>query len=257
MTTKIAMWSGPRNISTAMMRSWENRPDCEVVDEPFYAYFLDQTKHAHPMFDDVIASQDISYDKVAKDMSSGPCDGPRDSSFNGSFNAPLQYQKHMTQHMLAGCDLSWTKGLQHCMLIRDPAYVVNSYTNSRGECSAEDIGIQRQFELYEAISKLTGQDIPVVDSVSVLNDPQRIIPAMCEALVVECGNETLNAMLNWPTGRRDSDGVWASHWYHSVEKSTGFGTSKATELNLNASQKAVVDEVMPFYEKMKAKALRA
>jgi hypothetical protein len=227
-----------------MMRSWENRPDCSVIDEPFYAYYLEQTKHAHPMFDEVIASQAICYDSVAEAMSIGSC------------ATSIQYQKHMTQHMLPDCDLNWTKGLRHCMLIRDPAYVVNSYTNSRGECSADNIGIQRQFELYDAISELTGQDIPVIDSAAVLNNPQRMIPAMCDALGLDCSTETASAMLDWPMGKRNSDGVWASHWYHSVEKSTGFSTAKSTELNLSRAQKAVVDEVMPYYEKMKSKALK-
>ena len=244
MTIRIAMWSGPRNISTAMMRSWENRPDCSVVDEPFYAYFLNATQHPHPMFADVLASQPTSFSEVATNMSEGLCE------------SPIQYQKHMTQHMLPNCDLSWTKQIRHCMLIRDPAYVVNSYTNSRGECSAEDIGIQRQFELYETISALTGQNIPIVDSVAVLDNPEGIIPAMCKALDIDCGEMNKKAMLNWPQGKRDSDGAWAEHWYHSVEKSTGFGRAKQHTLNLNAQQMAVVDEVMPFYEKMKAKALQ-
>lgn len=244
MTIRIAMWSGPRNISTAMMRSWENRADCSVIDEPFYAYYLEQTKHPHPMLDDVLASQPRSYPVVAKSMSKGAC------------VTPIQYQKHMTQHMLPDCDLQWTKTLRHCMLIRDPAYVVNSYTNSRGKCTAEDIGIKRQFELYEAISELTGQDIPIVDSAEVLADPARMIPAMCRALNVECGTDTAKAMLNWPKGKRDSDGAWAPHWYHSVEKSSGFGQLKTTELNLSDAQLAVVEDVMPYFAKMKAKALR-
>ncbi|WP_412972046.1 hypothetical protein [Glaciecola sp. MF2-115] len=243
MTTRIAMWSGPRNISTAMMRSWENRPDCEVIDEPFYAYYLNATKEPHPMFDEVLASQPTSFAEVARNMSEGSCE------------RPIQYQKHMTQHMLPNCDLTWAKDLRHCMLIRAPACVVLSYTNSRGKCSAEDTGIKRQFELYEAFSKLTGQDIPIIDSVSVLADPKSAIPAMCEALHVKCDEEITNAMLNWPQGRRDSDGIWAEHWYHSVEKSTGFAGSKPEGSELSPEQKAVVDEVMPFYEQMRAKAL--
>jgi len=243
MTIRIAMWSGPRNISTAMMRSWENRPDCSVVDEPFYAYYLQTTQHPHPMFNEVLASQSINYDEVAKNLSKGPC------------NSPIQYQKHMTQHMLENCDLSWTKDIRHCMLIRDPAYVVNSYTNSRGKCSAEDIGIKRQFELYEAISELTGQNIPIIDSATVLNNSHKMIPAMCAALEITCEEEVKDAMLNWPLGPRDSDGVWAEHWYHSVEKSTGFGEAKKQSFALTPAQMKVVDEVMPYYEQMKSKAL--
>lgn len=235
MTTRIAMWSGPRNISTAMMRSWENRADCSVIDEPFYAYYLQQTQSPHPLFDEILSAQPNDYNEVARNMSEGEC------------STALQYQKHMTHHMLENCDLSWTKQLKHCFLIRDPAYVVNSYTNSRGVCSAQDIGIKRQFQLYETITQLSGQKIPVVDSLSVLNKPQEIIPKMCEAL----GVAFMPSMLSWPRGKRQSDGVWASHWYHSVEASTGFAPAKKTELTLNSQQRAVVDEVMPYYEALK------
>lgn len=239
MTKRIAMWSGPRNISTAMMRSWENRSDCEVIDEPFYAYYLQQTQSPHPMFDEIVASQSSDFKAVAQSLSQRPS------------ASLIQYQKHMTHHMLDHCDLSWTKHLSHCFLIRDPAFVVNSYTNSRGECNAQDIGIKRQYELYEAISAINGRSIPVVDSVSVLQDPKHTIQAMCEALGISFTAD----MLSWPAGTRDSDGIWSKHWYRSVEGSTGFAAPKTTTLQLNTSQLAVVEEVMPYYLKMKAQAI--
>ncbi len=239
MTTRIAMWSGPRNISTAMMRSWENRRDCSVIDEPFYAYYLHQTQSPHPFFDEIIASQPVHFDEVANNMSKGAC------------TTPLQYQKHMTHHMLPNCDLSWTQHLQHCFLIRDPAYVVNSYTNSRGECSGDDIGIKRQYELFTEIGKITQQQMPVIDSLTVLKNPKHSMKALCEALNVEFYED----MLIWPKGRRDSDGVWASHWYHSVEGSTGFASPKQAALSLNKAQLEVVEEVMPYYLKMKEQAI--
>lgn len=239
MTTRIAMWSGPRNISTAMMRSWENRADCSVVDEPFYAYYLEQTKSPHPLYEEIIQSQPTEFPSVAANMSKGQC------------NTPIQYQKHMTHHMLPDCDLTWTEHLKHCFLIRDPAYVVNSYTNSRGKCSADDIGIKRQYELFIEIGEITGQQMPVVDSPSVLKEPERIIKALCTALSLDFEP----AMLSWPTGKRNSDGVWASHWYHSVEASTGFGEPKEAAFELSTSQLEVVEEVMPYYNKMKALAI--
>ena len=239
-TKRIAMWSGPRNISTAMMRSWENRPDCSVVDEPFYAYYLQQSQSPHPMFEQIMASQSADYDEVAKDMVEGACD------------TQLQYQKQMTHHMLPHCDLTWTAHLSHCFLIREPAQVVNSYTNSRGECSAEDIGIQRQFELYQAITAITGQNIPVIDSNAVLNHPERVLTKLCTALNIPFDM----AMLSWPKGKRDSDGVWASHWYKSVEASTHFARVKQNKLSLSEGQQAVVDEVMPYYEALKAHLLQ-
>jgi hypothetical protein len=232
MIKRIAMWSGPRNISTAMMRSWENRPDCSVIDEPFYAYYLAQTQSPHPMFEQIIASQSVNYHDVANAMSSGSC------------NTELQYQKQMTHHMLPNCDLAWTEHLTHCFLIREPAQVVNSYTNSRGECNADDIGIKRQFELYEAISAITGQTIPVIDSNEVLRNPELTLSKLCKALDVSFSH----TMLNWPAGPRKSDGVWASHWYKSVEASTKFSLPKNTVPSLDTQQRAVVDEVLPYYQ---------
>lgn len=250
MIKRICMWSGPRNISTAMMRSWENRSDCEVIDEPFYAFYLAQTQSPHPMFEEVLASQSQSYDEVIKGLlidsaslydSGSHAIKPTDTL--------IQYQKQMTHHMLKGCDMTWTQGLSHCFLIRDPAQVVNSYTNSRGVCSVDDIGIKRQYELYQEISTLSQQNIPVIDANEVLKAPENTLRNLCKVLGI---NFDL-AMLKWPQGSRKSDGVWASHWYHSVEKSTGFAQYKDKPMKLNAQQQAVVDESMPFYEALKAK----
>ncbi|GAB3023102.1 sulfotransferase-like domain-containing protein [Bowmanella dokdonensis] len=239
MTIRIAMWSGPRNLSTAMMRSWENRPDCEVVDEPFYAYYLNKTRADHPFFDEILAAQSSDYMTVAKELSETPV------------SSKLQYQKHMTHHMLPGCEMNWCRDIRHCFLIRDPAEVVNSYTNSMGQCSAEDIGIERQYELYEQISRISDQQIPVLDGNDVLKDPQTMIPALCEALNVPFYEQ----MLSWPPGRRDSDGVWAPHWYHSVEASTGFAPYQEKELNLTGAQIDVVEQCRPFYLKLREKRI--
>ena len=241
MTIRIAMWSGPRNLSTAMMRSWENRPDCEVVDEPFYAYYLANTGADHPYFEEILAAQSADLMTVARELTDKPC------------QSAVQYQKHMTHHMLPGCNMDWCKTLRHCFLIRDPAEVVNSYTNSMGRCSAGDIGIQRQFELYEQLSRISGQTIPVLDGNDVLKDPQAMIPALCEALDVPFYPQ----MLNWPAGRRDSDGVWAPHWYHSVEASTGFAPYQQHKpLNLDEEQRQVVELCQPFYQALKARCIR-
>ncbi|WP_026375812.1 hypothetical protein [Aestuariibacter salexigens] len=240
MTRRIAMWSGPRNISTAMMRSWENRHDCDVVDEPFYAFYLNQTKSPHPMFDEILASQSCDYQQVVSLLTEGPCD------------APLQYQKHMTHHMLEGVDLHWTASLTHCFLIRDPAQIIDSYTRSRGVCSAEDIGIIRQWELYQQISQLSGQAIPVIDSNWVLHDPAYALQRLCEALQLPFDS----SMLSWPQGRRHSDGVWADHWYHNVEASTGFGRYEQRQVNLDQEQLAVLEQVMPAYEALAVRALK-
>jgi hypothetical protein len=240
MSMRIAMWSGPRNISTAMMRSWENRADTQVVDEPFYAFYLQQTQSPHPCFDEILATQSSNYEQVTGELCNAAC------------NSPLQYQKHMTHHMLEGVDMGWTRALTHCFLIRDPAQVVNSYTNSRGVCCAEDIGIIRQAELYKEISQLTGQDIPIIDSNDVLQNPKGVLSKLCQRLQIPFDE----AMLAWPAGKRSSDGVWASHWYHSVEKSSGFAQAISKAFVLSEAQQQVVDEVSPHFEYLYDKRIR-
>lgn len=238
--TRIAMWSGPRNISTALMRSWENRSDTDVLDEPFYAYYLNQTQVKHPHFEEILQAQSSDYDEVANFLS------------KGSWHAPIQYQKHMTHHMLPGRALGWCRGMLHCFLIRHPAEVVNSYTNSRGLCTVNDIGIIRQFELYETLSGMTGQTLPILDAHDVLSNPRGVLSRLCELW----GLDFDERMLCWPPGRRASDGVWAKHWYANVERSTGFGNQPSRKLNLNPAQQAVVDEVMPYFRAMHAARLR-
>ncbi|BDX06581.1 HAD family hydrolase [Planctobacterium marinum] len=239
MTIRIAMWSGPRNISTAMMRSWENRSDCSVVDEPFYAFYLAQTQSPHPMFEQVLASQSTQYEEVATQLSSG------------NVTTPVQYQKHMTHHMLNNC-FDWAIELKHCFLIRNPKEVVASYTNSRGVCTAEEIGIIRQAEIYTLLTQQTGQEIPIIDSNDVLKSPEGMLRKLCDRLSVPFEQN----MLHWPAGKRDSDGVWASHWYHSVERSKGFAPYQEKTILLSDWQQEVVEQVMPAYMALYEKRLR-
>lgn len=239
MTRRIGMWSGPRNISTAMMRSWENRRDCSVVDEPFYACYLSRSQSPHPCFEEILQVQSSDYHQVANQLTGSPCE------------TPIQYQKLMTHHMLADAPLTWSKALTHCFLIRDPAQVVASYVRSRGVCKAQDIGIIRQAELFEDISRITGQNIPVIDSNDVLRDPQRILTLLCEALSLSFDP----AMLEWPPGPRASDGVWASHWYKNVERSTGFGSPSPPVTDLTDWQWQVVEQVTPYFERMHARRI--
>lgn len=239
MTIRIAMWSGPRNISTAMMRSFENRDDTRVVDEPFYAYYLHTTGIEHPMHREVIASQATHWRTVANSLSTQ------------NETVPVVYQKHMTHHMLPEIDLSWTRGLRNCFLIRDPVYVVNSYARKRDSITQDDIGMRRQFELYTEISDITGQQIPVVDAAQFLRSPQRHLQALC----THCGIAFSPKMLSWPKGRRDSDGIWAAHWYEVVEQSTGFAPFTAPEVRLNPLQQRIADEAGEYYQLLLSKSL--
>ncbi|MPZ60861.1 MAG: HAD family hydrolase [Propionibacteriales bacterium] len=203
---RLAMWSGPRNVSTALMRSWENRPDCAVVDEPLYAYYLQWTGIDHPVRDEVIASQPAELDAVVASLL-GPAPG----------GAEVFYQKHMTHHLLPETDRSWIAGLTNVLLIRDPREVVASYLRSRSSVEPADIGIPQQLRLYDKLVS-SGDEPPVVDAGDFLRDPESYLRWLCAWVDVEFTDR----MLSWPPGPRDSDGVWAPHWYDAVWRSTGF-----------------------------------
>lgn len=238
MTVRLAMWSGPRNISTAMMRAWENRGDTQVIDEPFYAYYLQTSGKVHPMQEQILASQPQQWQPVVEQLLA-------------SKNCDLFYQKMMTHHMLDGIDLSFCTKLKHCFLIRNPANVVNSYVKKISDVDDEDIGIKRQLQLYQQISEITGQHIPIIDSQDVLKDPKGMLTAVCEYF----GLDFDKAMLSWPAGKRDSDGVWAPHWYQRVEASTGFEPYRPEAIELPAELQAVADDNMAAYQQLYAKRI--
>src|SRR5215207_9489022 len=199
-TYRIAMWSGPRNLSTAMMRSFENRADCTVVDEPLYAAYLAATGIDHPGSAEVIASQSTDPAVVVAELADGPV------------ATPVQYQKHMTHHVLPTVPRGPLGSLTHAFLVRDPERVLTSYAKVREEPTLEDLGLPQQLELFETYGG------PVVDAADVLRDPRGTLTMLCGALGISFDE----AMLAWPAGPRDTDGVWAPHWYAGVEASTGF-----------------------------------
>ena len=235
MTLRIAVWSGPRNISTAMMRAWENRPDCSVIDEPFYAAYLAATGLEHPMREEILAAQSADYVEVVEQVS------------QAEVSSALQYQKQMTHHIPRGMGMRWCADFQHCFLIRDPAQVIASYVQKMPSVDADAIGIQRQAELFDEISSVTGRAPAVIDSNDVLQNPAGVLGGLCEYLGVEFLEQD---MLHWPTGRRASDGVWASHWYHNVEQSTGFGEYRPVEPELEEAHRVLADAMRPYYERL-------
>jgi hypothetical protein len=228
------MWSGPRNISTAMMRSFEARGDTAVSDEPFYAAYLARTGIDHPMRDEVMASQPRDPAAVAA-LLLGPVPG----------NEPIWYQKHMTLHLLAGDRLDWMGHVRNAFLIRDPASVLASYALKRDDVTLADIGFVQQRELFESEAQRLGRPPPVVDAADIVASPARTLERLCKALEIPY----TPAMLRWPPGRRATDGVWAPAWYQAVEKSTGFEAPKhrvATELPPHL--KALADQARPHYD---------
>ncbi len=233
---RIAMWSGPRNISTAMMRSWGNRTDTDVIDEPFYAAYLNATGVVHPMQQEVLASQSLDYahvieSELEKHLAPGKL---------------IQYQKHMTLHMVADIDEEWFVALRHAFLIRNPDEVVASYGLKRDSVTADDLGYVKQKQLYDKVVALQGSRPPVIDAKDVANNPKEVLRKLCECLDVSFDER----MLRWAAGPRASDGVWAAHWYQNVEKSTEFVPYKNKPLNLSKEQQWIADQSRPFYQEM-------
>lgn len=230
--TRIAMWSGPRNLSTAVMRSWENRADAEVIDEPLYAWYLKETGLDHPGREEIIDIGPADLGEAVQACLDAP--GP---------TATISYQKHMAGHMLASVDRFWLDGLQHGLLLRDPRRVLASYTKVRENVTLDDIGLPQQVELADRCSV-------IVDSADFLTDPEGYSRLMCGAFDVDFDP----AMLSWPKGTRTSDGVWAKHWYDSVEASTGFGAAPiGPPPDLPRHLDAVADAAMEIYADLHAR----
>jgi hypothetical protein len=235
---RIAMWSGPRTLSTATMRAWENRADTVVVDEPLYAYYLAATGIDHPGRDAILASQPTDWRTVARSLTTD--DLPDGVS--------ISYQKHMTHHVLPEIDLGALEPLTHAHLIRDPRRVLASYAKVREQPTVADLGVQQQVTLHRRFGG------PVVDSDDLLRDPEGVLRRLCAALGVPFDV----AMLSWPAGPRATDGVWGPHWYANVEASTGFGPYPGHDVPALPGQlAALADECRPYYEELAAQAVRS
>ena len=203
----IAMWSGPRNISTAMLRSWGNRADTVVCDEPFYAHYLQRTGLDHPGAAQVIEHHETDWRKVVRWLTGPVAEGKT-----------IFYQKQMAHHLLPEIDRGWLEHGVNAFLIREPREMLTSLVRHWPEPRLEDTGLPQQVEIFERARQRTGRVPPVIDAKDVLEDPERLLRLLCEAVGVDFDR----AMLSWPPGRRETDGIWAEHWYQEVETSTGF-----------------------------------
>ena len=233
---RIAMWSGPRNISTAMIRAWETRGDCAVSDDPLYAHYLAHTGLDHPGRDEVIAAGESDWRQVVADLT-GPAPG----------NAPVWYQKHMTHHLLPHIDRGWISQLRNVLLIRDPREVVASYVKSRAAVTAEDIGLPQQDALYDELCA-AGDPPPIIDAGDFLHAPEPHLRALCERLGIGFSER----MLHWPKGPRASDGIWGPHWYAHVWESTGFEAPFKREIALSGEAIGVAEACRPLYKRLQA-----
>jgi hypothetical protein len=204
---RIAMWSGPRNISTAMMRAWGNCGDTLVVDEPFYAYYLKATGKQHPGAEEVIATGEIDWRKVVAKLTGAV---PNDTS--------IFFQKQMTHHLLPEVDRRWLDEVTNCFLIRDPREVIASYIKKRENPALEDLGYVQQAEIFDFVRTRAESLPPVLDAKDVLGNPERMLRLLCDSVGVEFSE----SMLSWSPGLRETDGVWARYWYGEVAKTTSF-----------------------------------
>jgi hypothetical protein len=232
---RIAMWSGPRNISSAMMRSWGNRPDTFVCDEPLYAHYLLQTRVPHPGANEVLRCQENDWRKVVQWLTESTPSGKS-----------IFYQKHMTHHLLPDIDRGWLDAVSNAFLIREPREVVTSFIKIAGDPKLEETGLPQQLEIFNWVRARTRRVPPVVDSRDVLENPQRMLRALCDALEVDF----TEAMLSWPPGPRDTDGVWAKHWYDAVLKSTTFQAYRPKNEPVPPQLTGLLREAEKIYEQL-------
>ncbi len=232
---RIAMWSGPRNISTALMRSFENRTDCFVSDEPFYAFYLHQTGVNHPLKEEVIEAGETNWEKTADYLTGSIPQGK-----------PIWYQKHMAQHILPGTNLEWIHLVKNCLLIRDPAKVVISYAKKFEITSTEQLGYPQQLLLFEKITGDSGIPPLIVDSADILRNPRKTLKEFCRQIGISFSEK----MLTWRAGKRNTDGVWGKHWYRNVEKSTGFQPFRNSEEKVPDKYKKIYLESLKYYQQL-------
>src|SRR6184192_4313390 len=232
---RIAMWSGPRNISTAMMRAWGNRPDTLVVDEPFYAFYLKVTGKEHPGADEVMATGETDWRKVVERLT-GPI--PEGKC--------VFYQKQMTHHLLPEVDREWIGAMTNCFLIRDPREVIASYIKKQGGPTLEDLGFVQQEEIFDWVRARTSATPSVVDARDVLENPTQILGLLCDAVGVAF-NES---MLSWPSGLRETDGIWAKHWYGEVAESTSFQPYQPKHNEVPGRLREIYERCRECYERL-------
>ena len=242
MTIRIAMWSGPRNISTAMMRSFGSRSDCAVADEPFYGAFLKATGEPHPLAAETIADMDCNWRSVLATQSG---DAPRAKA--------IWYQKHMPHHMVGPVTIEQMPDHRHAFLIRAPERVVESYHKKNELRRPEMLGFAQMRRYFEIERQRTGSVPPVVDSDQILQNPAGVLSRLCDALGIAWDP----AMLSWEKGPHPEDGVWGAHWYDRVNASTSFAGSTEPLPQLDGEYAATAEACRADYEALAEYCLSA
>ena len=241
---RIAVWSGPRNLSTALMRSFGTRSDFEILDEPFYAAYLKKTGIQHPMFDEIISSQLSNYKEVA------------DYCINGQINKLYQYQKHMTHHMIKNYYEDFILSLKNVILIRKPEFVLNSYKKKNKNYEFKDLGFQQLYEIYEYIYNRLGYSPIVIESDDLQNNPELTLRKLCNSLEIPF----FTSMLNWSAGSKKYDGIWGVHWYKEINKTTSFmritsGNTDKVYKKMSQKDKNIIQRANKFYFKILEKKI--
>ena len=232
---RIAMWSGPRNISTAMMRSWESRSDTFVIDEPFYPYYLSQTNVDHPGREEVISKGELDKNYVSKGLMTDIQEG-----------CSIYYQKHITHHLLPSIDRSWMKKVENCFLIRDPKDMIISYSKVHDDLNMHLLGLNEQYEIFTYVKDITGVIPPVIDAKDVLLNPRDVLNKLCNKLGIIFSEE----MLSWYKGERKTDGVWSKYWYENVINSTGFIAYREKEEEIPDNYLELYTECSRIYDSL-------
>lgn len=237
---RIAMWSGPRNLSTALMYSFAARGDCTVWDEPFYAAYLQATGQEHPMRAEVLAAGETDPERVA-----AACAGALPGG------QPLFYQKHMTLHMLPDFPRAFMRRCVNVFLIRHPARVVASYLRKREQPALQDLGFVQQAALFDQVSDWMSEAPPVIDSSDIRDNPREHLQRLCRAVGIAFTPD----MLHWPVGGHAADGAWAPHWYGAVHRSSGFAGPEGPLPQHTGHAAALVEAALPYYETLRARSL--
>ena len=227
------MWSGPRNLSTALLRSFENRNDTNVWDEPFYAYYLNETKINHPMAKEIIYKYETNVNKIIELVKKKQIKGE------------IFYQKHMTHHMLEHTPTDWVKNGHNCFLIRDPKEVIHSYLKKNILNDSSDIGFTNQKKIFKLIKKINKNPI-VINAYDLSNNPKKVLKILCKKLKISFSNK----MLNWPIGQRDSDGIWEKIWYKNVQLSTNFQKFKKEKIDIPIKYQDIYAECVEIFEEL-------
>jgi len=238
-TLRLNLWCGPRNVSTALMYSFRQRPDTRVVDEPLYAHYLTHSDAVHPGTTDIIGSMASDIERVLANVVLAPSD------------RPVVVFKQMAHHLVPSVPLDFLDECTNVLVIRDPVEVLTTIVRQLPQPTMRDIGIARQVELYDDL-RGRGQDPAVIDARFLLEDPAGVLQQLCRHV----GLEWDDRMLSWPAGPKPEDGVWASHWYQNAHASTGFAPYSPKSEPIPEPVRTLAAEAAELYAELAHRALR-